>query len=267
MNENSEKGMPSLSIITINLNNKEGLIRTVESVRSQIFKDYEHIVIDGKSTDGSVSYLNENRELFSYLVSEQDEGIYNAQNKGWRRAAGKYCLFLNSGDVLLKPESLKTAFAHEFDEDLVYGNLMIDYGGEVVEGIQPDILTLEHLYFATLWHPATFIKRSLLEYAGGFSEEYRIVSDYEFFLRSLVEFRASSKHIPVSFALFDTTGIGSSKEYEDLHLLERKSVQEKVLAPVIIDLLKQKQKCDGKLIRIKKILKYTGILPLLRLVK
>ena len=89
-----------LSIITINLNNVNGLKRTIDSVVEQTNKNFEFIVIDGKSTDGSVELIKENEKEFSYFVSENDLGIYNAMNKGILNSNGEYLLFLNSGDWL-----------------------------------------------------------------------------------------------------------------------------------------------------------------------
>ena len=89
-----------LSIITINYNNLEGLKRTVESVINQTSKEFEYIVIDGGSNDGSGAYIESKSEHIDYWVSEPDKGIYNAMNKGIAKASGEYLLFLNSGDHL-----------------------------------------------------------------------------------------------------------------------------------------------------------------------
>ena len=93
--------MPKLSIITINLNNAQGLEKTIKSVVSQTYSDYEYIIIDGASTDGSVDVIQEYRNKITYWVSEPDTGIYNAMNKGILKATGEYCQFLNSGDILV----------------------------------------------------------------------------------------------------------------------------------------------------------------------
>lgn len=113
--------LPTLSIITINFNNKEGLIKTVESVVHQSYQDFEYIVIDGGSTDGSADYIKEQQTHFDYWVSEPDKGIYNAMNKGIEVAKGEYCLFLNSGDWLVEG-SLKDLFKHNFNDDVIYSN-------------------------------------------------------------------------------------------------------------------------------------------------
>ena len=87
-----------LSVITINYNNAEGLAKTMDSVFRQRFSDFEYIVIDGGSTDGSKDLIVNNQDKIAYWCSEKDSGIYNAMNKGIREASGEYLLFLNSGD-------------------------------------------------------------------------------------------------------------------------------------------------------------------------
>ena len=111
--------MPKLSIITVNLNNREGLRKTAESVVSQTYKDYEWIVIDGGSTDGSKELIEQYAEHISYWVSEPDKGIYNAMNKGIRQAHGEYFLFLNSGDSLCDDDIVESFCVGNFKEDIV----------------------------------------------------------------------------------------------------------------------------------------------------
>ena len=112
-----------ISIITINYNDAKGLKRTIESVKSQIYKDFEHIIIDGDSCDGSKDIINENAELFSYWCSESDRGRYNAMNKGIAHASGDYLLFLNSGDYLSDDNVLKDFSMSLSNKDIVYGDL------------------------------------------------------------------------------------------------------------------------------------------------
>lgn len=120
-----------LSIITINL---EGLKRTYESIVHQTFTDYEWIVIDGGSTDGSREFIEEHEEKYSYWCSEPDKGIFNAMNKGVLHANRQYCLFLNSGDhfyeMMHKQESKTTSMVNHmrswiYKHILIYTNYFI----------------------------------------------------------------------------------------------------------------------------------------------
>src|SRR6478735_1115877 len=113
-----------LSIITINYNNLQGLQKTIESVVSQSFKDFEYIIIDGGSTDGSKVLIEKYSESITYWVSEKDNGIYPAMNKGIQVANGEYLLFLNSGDWFYENTTLSMAIPMLRPFDIVYGNTM-----------------------------------------------------------------------------------------------------------------------------------------------
>ena len=115
-----------LSIITINYNNRDGLQKTIESVVSQSFKDFEWIVIDGGSNDGSRELIERYAESISYWVSEPDKGIYNAMNKGIKASNGDYLLFLNSGDSLCDEYVIADFQKLSFTEDIISGNIIVD---------------------------------------------------------------------------------------------------------------------------------------------
>ena len=106
-----------LSIITINYNNKNGLQKTIDSVISQTFKDFEWIIIDGGSTDGSKELIEKYSQHITYWVSEPDKGIYNAMNKGIKVAKGEYLFFLNSGDYLVQPNTINQIFTQSPNTD------------------------------------------------------------------------------------------------------------------------------------------------------
>jgi len=228
--------MPKVSIVTINLNNREGLESTVKSVINQTFADFEYIVIDGGSTDGSVDVIKKYEDKISFWISEKDSGIYNAMNKGIKKACGEYCLFLNSGDYFTKPNVLEEVYTDcRPTEDIVYGDMIIDRGGGKTEyGIQPSKISFEFLIENTLWHPVSFIKRQLFEKYGYYNEEYKIVSDYEFFLQTIILGGVTTKHIPTPIVVFNTNGIGSKQEFDEIHQIEKRAAQEKLFSKEII---------------------------------
>jgi glycosyltransferase involved in cell wall biosynthesis len=197
-----------LSIITINFNNKEGLQKTIESVVSQTFADSEYIIIDGGSTDGSVDIIRQYTDKITYWVSEPDAGIYNAMNKGIRQAKGDYCLFLNSGDWLIKNDSLQYVFDEMFEEkDIVYYDVLTEYG----EYRYSDKLTLYSFFSsAPIGHQSSFIKRSLFSRIGLYNEEWKIVSDWEFFLLAIINYRCTYKHYSYLLTHFNWGGISST---------------------------------------------------------
>ena len=89
----------SLTIISVNLNDKSGLTKTIESVRKQTKKDFEYIIIDGQSQDGSIEVIERNSDLIDKYLSETDKGIYDAMNKGIKIASNEWIIFMNSGDL------------------------------------------------------------------------------------------------------------------------------------------------------------------------
>lgn len=201
-----------LSIITINYNNREGLKKTINSVINQTFRDFEYILIDGGSEDGSKEIILQHEAQFSYWRSEKDHGIYNAMNKGILAAKGDYLLFLNSGDCLASNDILEQVFATPLKEDIVYGNLLFEsQDGNHTLGIYPDELNVYNVLEGSLPHPASFIKRQLFDNSL-YTESYRIVSDWEFWIKKIIMEGVSYKHISLTISRFDTTGISSNSQ-------------------------------------------------------
>lgn len=197
--------MPKLSIITINLNNLQGLQKTMESVFAQTFTDYEYIIIDGGSTDGSKEYIEQHAEKMAYWVSENDGGIFNAMNKGIRKCKGEYLLFLNSGDYLLDSTVTSDVFNHALKSDIIYGNVI--WKPILYNGNYPSILTFEHFLNNTIPHQGSFIKKGLFNLVGRYEEEYSVNSDWNFFVLAIFKFNCSYKHIDKIISVCDTDGI------------------------------------------------------------
>lgn len=198
--------MPKLSIITVNLNNAKGLKKTIDSIVNQTFNDYEYIIIDGGSTDSSFEIIRQYSGNIAYWVSEPDKGIYNAMNKGILKARGEYCLFLNSGDFLLKSDVLKRVFSIDYDEDIIYGNLYVNG----VRRTFPETLSLLFFFQTSLGHPSTFIKTHLFREYGLYNEGKEIVSDWEFFLNMIINQKCTYKYLnDYDISYFEENGISS----------------------------------------------------------
>ncbi len=185
------------SIITVNFNNKEGLRQTIESVINQTFRDYEFIVIDGGSTDGSTDVLKKYDKYLTYWVSEKDNGIYNAMNKGIAKATGDYLNFMNSGDCFYASDVLENVANYQYDTDFIVGkdyhyNMRLQKGHA---SIQPPRTTMIHFFIATLDHQSTFIKRELFE-GSPYDESHRLVSDWIFFTEKIVKDNRRIQFIP-----------------------------------------------------------------------
>lgn len=217
--------MKKLSIITINYNNRDGLAKTIQSVLNQTNKDFEFIIIDGASNDGSKELIESYADQLEFWVSEKDKGIYDAQNKGLAHAKGEYCLFLNSGDFLCDTTVIENVRQHQLDKDIVYGDMKINWGNNSITlGKMPDSIDLDHMVKDTLWHPVSFIKRELFQNLGNFNLNYTMVADYDFFFRALIVHRCSRKHIPVFIAEYNTMGISSDASKKSIELNERTKV-------------------------------------------
>ena len=148
------------SIVTINYNNAEGLRRTIQSVVSQTYADYEYLIIDGGSTDGSVDIIKEYENKISYWVSEKDGGIYNAMNKGVKASNGEYLIFMNSGDVFYRDKVLEDIQSTNKTDDIIVGKVFTDKGEEFL--YQPNQPTMYFFYSSTIPHQGAFIKKWLL---------------------------------------------------------------------------------------------------------
>lgn len=213
-----------ISIITVNYNDLKGLTKTVESVQEQSWQEFEHIVIDGGSTDGSITYLQENHHLFSHWVSEPDRGVYQAMNKGIFVANAKYVLFLNSGDNFFNKNALKNAVASLEDNDLVYCNQMVIGQKKRFLKTYPNSLSFAYFLQDNIPHQATFIKRSLFETYGMFDENLKIIGDWKFFIDCICKYQVSYKHLDVTLVNFYLGGLSSTKENRHIMDSEKRAI-------------------------------------------
>src|ERR1035437_6590798 len=178
--------MPKLSIITVNLNDKNGLEKTIGSLLAQTFNEFEFIIIDGGSTDGSVEVIKKHPEKIKYWISEPDKGIYNAMNKGILKASGDYFFFLNSGDYLADNKVFEKIFNKHPTEDILFGNLYVTINEKIVGKAYGKIkLAFSDVYAHTIKHQAAFIRRELFNKFGLYNEKRKIVADWEFFIKTV----------------------------------------------------------------------------------
>lgn len=201
------------SIITVNYNNKEGLRKTIESVIHQTYRDFEYIVIDGGSTDGSADVLKDYNDRIAYWVSEPDKGIYNAMNKGIAKARGEYLNFMNSGDCYYDVDILEKIVKYNYDTDFIVGK---DYhfNEKLHKGhasIQPPRTTMIHFFVATLDHQSSFIRRDLFN-DSPYDENYRLVSDWIFFTEKIIKEQKQVQFIPEIICRREEGGISEQQQ-------------------------------------------------------
>ena len=213
--------MPKLSIITINYNNLEGLQKTFESVFAQTFQDFEYIVIDGGSTDGSKEYIAENANKINYWVSEPDKGVYHAMNKGIVKASGEYLLFINSGDELFENSTIEKIISDLHTVDIIAGSLNFISDKNNYIGYAQEQVSFLYMYHNTIWHPSTFIKKEAFETTDFYDEKMRICSDWKWFILATFKNKKSYKKIDTTIAKFYLDGISSSQENQNLIKKER----------------------------------------------
>ncbi|OYP64153.1 glycosyltransferase family 2 protein [Prevotella sp. P3-122] len=205
-----------LSIITVNFNHKEGLKDTILSVINQkYFDDYEFIVIDGGSFDGSKELIEEYASHIDYWVSEKDGGIYNGMNKGIRVAKGDYLIFMNSGDTFYNDHVLKDVFCVDRNADFITGNHAV--GSDI--HTSPRNVTCRYMFITALYHQATFIKAKTFK-DQLYDEHLKIVADWAHMFKCLILENATYQHIDVVVCLCEEGGV-SSTQWEKV-LSERK---------------------------------------------
>lgn len=202
-----------LSIITINLNNKEGLQKTINSVVSQTFIDYEFIIIDGKSTDGSVELICQYKDKISYWVSEKDNGIYNAMNKGISQAKGEYLYFLNSGDALHSSNVLSEIFKDNPHDSFICGNFYMEKGGILEEDKSYKDrdwrFAIYDLFAGFLCHQAFFIHSDNFKKYGLYSEKLRVISDWKLFFQGIAIDHLPVKYVDTFIVIYNMEGFST----------------------------------------------------------
>lgn len=212
------------SIITVCFNSEKTIVETIESVKNQTYKNYEHIIIDGKSTDKTLEIIDNYKKLSDKVkvLSEKDTGIYNAMNKGIKLATGDLIVFLNSDDTFEKDALSLIQNKYHNNVDLIYGNVYWQryfkdsiYEKEI--NLKPEgdneqstaRMTMEHLNKIKNGHNSTFVKTSIMK-NNLFDESYRICSDYKFFLNMYKQGRIV-KYVPHRITNMKMGGISTTQ--------------------------------------------------------
>ena len=218
------------SIITVNYNNREGLRRTIESVIYQTCRDFEFIVIDGGSTDGSADVLKEYNNQITYWVSEPDKGIYNAMNKGIAKATGDYLNFMNSGDCFYDEKVLEHLSVKELSADIIVGrdyhfNESSQQGFATILPARLSMLTFIH---HTLPHQSTFFKRELFDNSP-YDESLKLVADVKFYIQKICVEQCSVQLIDTIICRREPDGISVAQN--ERRIQEHRQVIAELLPP------------------------------------
>lgn len=234
--------MVSLSIITINRNNAVGLEKTLQSVASQTFKEFEYVVVDGASIDGSVEIVKKYESQFDHLkwVSESDTGIYNAMNKGIRMASGDYIQILNSADCLAASdvtERMLASLEKAGYPSIFYGNMVKcfpDARKLIDKSFAGREITMLDMYTGTLNHDSAYIRRDLFDKYGYYDENLKIVSDWKWYLQAIIMGGEKPQYMDMDVTLFDMTGISEDAKSKTVTREERAKVLEELVPAVYL---------------------------------
>ncbi len=241
-----------ISIITITFNSAQTIQRALKSVQEQTYPDIEHVLVDGASTDGTRDIIEAYAAAHSNVrwVSEKDDGIYNALNKGIRMATGDVIGFLHSDDVLYSSDSIEQIAAafQQADADVVYGDLQYCQQGKVVRRWQSNVFSSRSLKYGWMApHPTMYVRRAVYEQVGEYDEWFRISADYDMILRI---FSAGYKthYIPSVLVKMETGGVSNrdtkarlSKTQEDYLVLKKNHIGAGILTVLCKQLRKVRQ--------------------------
>jgi len=212
---------PKVSFITVVFNNWENLEKTITSVRNQKYNNTEIIIIDGGSTDGTLDVIAKNKDVIAYSVSEKDNGIYDAMNKGLRAATGDYVWFMNSGDIPSDDDTLMKVFRTVKDADVYYGDTeMVDddgksYGNRTLKVPPKELNWKKMIDGMVVSHQSMIVKRNI---CGEYDTTYRFVADIDWAIKLLMK---SSKVINTNLTLSKFLIGGYSRQYTIKSLKER----------------------------------------------
>lgn len=216
LNKNDNK--PLFSIITVCFNSEKTIEQTIQSVLKQTYKDYEYIIIDGGSKDSTLEIINKYRDHIKTVVSEKDDGIYDAMNKGIVLAEGSIIGLLNSDDWY-EPETLQIVAEEYLQSD---GETLFHGLCKLIEnGKEGSIISYHHdvLPYYCICHTSCFLPKKLYVKYGLFDTSYKIAGDYELLLRLYVS-GVRFKRLEKILVNFRSGGVSDSLKstYEDIKI-------------------------------------------------
>lgn len=251
-----------LSIITINFNNSNGLLKTIKSINFQKNQNFEYIIIDNESNDGSLEHIQGfKRTNYKYLI-EKDSGIYNAFNKGLKLSNGKLVLFLNSGDELVNDQIIDIIINNSDNDNFlnIFGLNFIKFNNVVNSYIIPKKIDASYVLKNFIPHPSTVINKSIFDKIGFFNENYKYAGDHEFFVRFFLS-QYANKFTVQDELIVNHYLDGLSNDIKNLNVIlkERKmALNENITNPFIKETIQfylEFEKIKFLLISLKKCLK------------
>lgn len=208
---------PKISIITIVYNNVRDIEHTILSVINQTYQNIEYIIVDGASTDGTLDIINTYRGSIDILISEKDNGIYDAMNKGLKKASGEYVLFLNSGDELYDNHTIQTIVEKGNNADIIYGETkLVDEDRKIVgdrrHKTPAEFDWQSFKYGMNICHQAIYVKRTIAE---PYDLEYQLSADIDWVIRSAKKAK-TTKNVNTYVARYLVGGMSQKRHRQSL---------------------------------------------------
>lgn len=219
MSMNKER--PLISIVTVTYNCKNILERTILSILQQEYPYIEYIIIDGGSTDGTIDIINKYKNQISYFISEKDNGIFDAMNKGIKVASGKWINFMNAGDRFLNQEVLKFIFSETKNNtcDVIYGDKVLLLDDHKFYGIKAQPFYKNKSIGMGINHQCIFTKTTLVK-SHPFNLSYRISADYEM-IYYLYTNHAQFRYLNIPIAIVEREGFSTRNKRKQMREEER----------------------------------------------
>lgn len=209
------------SVITVCLNAESSIEATLQSVLKQTHQDFEYIIIDGGSTDKTLDILNTYRDSIAVLISEPDDGVYDAMNKGIRKAKGDVLCFMYAGDSYASERVFE--FVNDTFEcnnetlDIVYGDVVVCSDEECTRVSSFREGNIEFVWYGPICHQSIFARRDLL--SKGFSLKYRVCADYNWLLHAIIREKRKIGYVPEPLSIYQLGGFSA----KNIHLYEKES--------------------------------------------
>jgi glycosyltransferase involved in cell wall biosynthesis len=226
---------PLISIITITLNAEIYLEQTIQSVLNQTYKNIEYIIVDGGSTDGTLGVIEKYKNAIDHIISEKDEGIADAMNKGVSLASGDYIIFLHADDYFHHDTCLEESIKFlEVTTDILACRIQFGKDQKIITPTGFNFWT----NFKGMPHQGILCRRSLIESLHGFDTQFKICMDYDLLLRAYQN-GARLKKAPVVLSVMRDTGISSLRDWKNLRFrfAEEKRVHEKNCRSLLMGVL------------------------------
>ncbi|MCB0753741.1 MAG: glycosyltransferase [Ignavibacteriae bacterium] len=224
MNQN-----PKISIITVCKNSESTILKCIESVLNQSYNNLEYIIVDGVSSDKTISIITGFRDKISKIISEPDSGIYDAMNKGVQASSGDYILFLNADDFLISENTIDNFAEYLSSEkinkaDIYFGKVLIFNNENGIGNLWKAAKVSKYsLFRGSIPHPATFFKSESFKKCGLFDITYKISADYEWFVRALIKYHLTFVRNEIIVSVFNKGGV-STKNSDEIIKNEKKKI-------------------------------------------